>query len=97
MSIRSEKRGNSSDEGFEPADVKATQPETTVCRQEDAHRIMDAFRQLSFQEQAAVKAVYFDDLDTKEAAERLGMRHGTLRSHISRAIAKLQTKMNLIE
>jgi RNA polymerase sigma-70 factor (ECF subfamily) len=95
--IRRETRSDNSHPSFEPADWKVKQAETTASQREDKDQIMKAIQQLSSDEQAVIKAMYFDNLNTKEAAAKLGMMHGTLRSHVSRAIAKLQTKMNLTE
>ena len=82
---------------YEPVDKKATSSEEIACKHEDICRLLTNVEQLSDVEQAALTAIYRDEITYEKAAERLNMQIGSVKSLVSRAITKLQNKMTSTE
>lgn len=61
------------------------------------HDVRRALAALPRQQRAVVVLVYFDDLTGPQAAELLGISVGTVKSTLSRALAKLRTSPLLID
>lgn len=65
-------------------------PEQQVVSDAELETLIDQIEQLPDTDQTILSYRYFLDLETREIAEALDMRHGTVRSRISRALAKLR-------
>ena len=59
-------------------------------RAEDRDEVRRALSQLSAEHRRVVALRYFVDLSTREVANALGVREGTVKSRLSRALAQLQ-------
>jgi RNA polymerase sigma-70 factor (ECF subfamily) len=70
--------------------VEADDRSTPVAQDGDAGWLLDHVRRLPRRQAHAVVLVYVEQLDHDEAAEVLGCRPSTLRTHLQRARAALQ-------
>ncbi|WP_438306722.1 SigE family RNA polymerase sigma factor (plasmid) [Streptomyces sp. HUAS TT11] len=59
------------------------------------HSLSDVLRLLPSRQRAVVVLRYFEDLSVEETAEVLGCRPGTVRSHTTKALALLRSKLAL--
>ncbi|MGW1994957.1 SigE family RNA polymerase sigma factor [Embleya sp. NPDC001921] len=62
----------------------------TTLRFEDRRVIMDALTRLPVRQRAAIALCYLDDMSHEQAAEVLGTRPSTIRSQVTRGLAKLR-------
>ena len=60
---------------------------------EAAHELVASLRQLPHRQRAVVVLRYYLDLPEAEIAEMLGVRLGTVKSSLHRALARLQTEV----
>mgnify|MGYP005816737879 CR=1 FL=1 len=67
-----------------PAVAAAVGPETVVLQQEERRRIVAAILRLPVIYREPIVLVYYHQLSTREAAQVLGLREGTLRSRMTR-------------
>jgi len=65
--------------------------ETNLIRQQQSERLMKALARLPVKERAAIVLREIEGLSTAEVARILGSREVTVRSQISRALARLRT------
>ncbi len=79
-------------EGFRPGEA-APSPEAAAVASEDRRRLLDLVNQLDEDDRLVVASRYFLDLSSEETAATLGIPEGTVKSRLSRALAKLRTRV----
>ena len=77
--------------GFRPGDA-APSPETAAVAAEDRSLLLDLVNGLSEEDRLVVTSRYFLELSSEETAAALGIPEGTVKSRLSRALARLRTK-----
>ena len=86
---------DAADDDERPAlEVAAPESGVDIASRLDLERAMTV---LSDGERAAIGACYYADLSHEEAAERLGIPLGTVKTHILRAKAKLKARLASLE
>ncbi|HEV2126237.1 MAG TPA: sigma factor-like helix-turn-helix DNA-binding protein, partial [Chloroflexota bacterium] len=65
-------------------------PELSALATEEHAQLIDAVRQLRAEDRAAIAGRYFLDLSEAEMAQTLGWPRGTVKSRLSRALARLR-------
>jgi len=76
-------------EGFRPGDA-APSPETAAVAKEDSARLLRLVNGLSDEDRLVVTSRYFLELSSEETAAALGIPEGTVKSRLSRALARLK-------
>jgi RNA polymerase sigma factor (sigma-70 family) len=76
----------------EPADPQAT-PEQEAERHEQRDVLLAAMRDLSEEDRLVLAYRWFLDLSESEMAEAMGVARGTVKSRLSRAMARLRTRL----
>jgi RNA polymerase sigma factor (sigma-70 family) len=76
-------------EGFRPGDA-APSPETATVAAEDTTRLLQLVNALSDEDRLVVTSRYFLELSSEETAAALGIPEGTVKSRLSRALARLR-------
>lgn len=76
-----------------PSGGAAPSPEATLLASDERHRLLQAVSTLREEEQLVVACRYFLDLSEDETAETLGLRRGTVKSRLSRALARLRVDL----
>jgi RNA polymerase sigma-70 factor (ECF subfamily) len=71
----------------------ALSPEASALARERRDLVLDALRRMSEDDRIVIAYRYFFDLSEIEMAEALGVARGTVKSRLSRAIARLRTVM----
>jgi RNA polymerase sigma-70 factor (ECF subfamily) len=79
-------------EGFRPGEA-APSPEAAAVASEDRRRLLALVNQLDDDDRLVVASRYFLDLSSEETAAALGIPEGTVKSRLSRALAKLKTRV----
>ena len=74
--------------GASPAD-----PEDEAVRDERRRRLLDAVRALPEKDQLVITCRYFLELSEAETAQVLGWPKGTIKSRLSRALARLRERL----
>ena|SRR5579859_1018131 len=77
-------------ERFRPGDA-APSPEAAAVAAEETQRLLDLVRGLSEEDQLVIASRYFLELSGEETALALGIAEGTVKSRLSRALARLRT------
>lgn len=77
----------------EPSGGAAPSPEATLLASDERHRLLQAVSTLREEEQLVVVCRYFLDLSEDETAQTLGLRRGTVKSRLSRALARLRVDL----
>ncbi len=80
-----------------PADDAAPSPEAAALISEARRDLMDAVNSLPEKDRMVIACRYFLDLSEAEAAAVLGIRRGTVKSRLSRALARLRDEMGTVE
>ena len=75
--------------GFDPADPKAG-TEEHVLKKEEQQRLREGIAQLPEEQQEALVLTQLEGVSYEEAAARLGVSEGTVKSRVNRAKAKLK-------
>ena len=75
-----------------PGDA-APSPEAAVLGAEGRERLLAAVNELREEERLVVACRYFLDLSEADTAAALGLRPGTVKSRLSRALARLRTSL----
>lgn len=70
-----------------------TSPSAALSRDARYARMQEAVRQLSEEQQAAIRLRYFEGLPTKEIAERLGKSDGAVRVLLWRSMRQLEKQL----
>jgi RNA polymerase sigma-70 factor (sigma-E family) len=80
-------------------ELTLTQPADTVIRDQDPAdpAVIAAVRRLPERQRQVVALRLFLDLDTETTAETLGISSGTVKAHLSRAVAALREDLRLKE
>jgi len=80
-------------------ELPLTQPMDTVMRDQDPAdpAVIAAVRRLPERQRQVVALRLLLDLDTETTAETLGISPGTVKAHLSRAVAALREALNLKE
>ena len=73
----------------------APSPEAAALDAETRTRLLDAVETLREEERAVVACRYFLDLSEAETAAALGIRRGTVKSRLSRALDRLRTRLEV--
>ena len=71
----------------------ALSPEASALARERRELVLDALRNMREEDRLVIAYRYFFDLTEVEMAEALGVARGTVKSRLSRAIARLRTAM----
>ncbi|MCI0344012.1 MAG: sigma-70 family RNA polymerase sigma factor [Chloroflexi bacterium] len=77
-----------------PSDDAAPSPEAAVIAAESRAVLLAALNELRDDDREVIAARYFLDLSETEAAATLGIARGTVKSRLSRALARLRTGMH---
>jgi RNA polymerase sigma-70 factor (ECF subfamily) len=72
----------------------APSPEERLLRQEETSRLLDGVQRLNRTDRELIGLRYGSELTPQEIAETLGLREGTVRTRLSRALARLRTALN---
>jgi len=79
-------------EGFRPGDA-APSPEAASVAAEDRARLLAMVNELGEEDRLVIASRYFLELNGLETAAALGIPEGTVKSRLSRALAKLRAKL----
>jgi RNA polymerase sigma-70 factor (ECF subfamily) len=78
-------------EGFRPGDA-APSPEAASVAAEDSARLLALVNELGEEDRLVIASRYFLELSSEETAAALGIPEGTVKSRLSRALARLRSK-----
>lgn len=78
---------------IEPVDARPD-PERELMSSELRGAIIRAERQLSAQQKTIFRLRHYEDLSLEEIADQLGLRAGTVRAHLFRAIQKIRRELS---
>ena len=78
-------------EGFRQGDA-APSPEAAAVAAEDRRRLLRLVNSLEEQDRLVIASRYFLELSGEETAAALGIPEGTVKSRLSRALARLRTR-----
>lgn len=73
--------------------VPAERPDDEAVRSESQRRVVDALRTLPGRQRECVVLRYYLNLSERETAEALGIANGSVKSHTSRALAALESRL----
>ncbi len=94
--VRSSQRRHGLDlrlaEGFRPGDA-APSPEAAAVAAEDRRRLLDLVNTLDEDDRMVISSRYFLELSGEETAAVLGVPEGTVKSRLSRALARLRARL----
>jgi RNA polymerase sigma-70 factor (ECF subfamily) len=76
-----------------PSSDAAPSPESAVLDHESRATLLAAVNRLRDEDREIIGARYFLDLSEAEAAETLGLRRGTVKSRLSRALGRLRDEL----
>ena len=79
-------------EGFRPGDA-APSPEAAAVAAEDRSRLLALVNELSEEDRRVIATRYFLELSGEETAVALGIPEGTVKSRLSRALARLRQRV----
>ena len=79
-------------EGFRPGDA-APSPEAVALASDDRRRLLAAVNAMGDEDRLVIASRYFLELSGEETAAALGIPEGTVKSRLSRALAKLKTQL----
>ena len=74
-------------------DDTVTSPETALLESDTRAELLEGLRRLEERDRLVIACRYFLDLSEAETATTLGCRRGTVKSRLSRALARLRTEM----
>ena len=77
------------DQGFDPADPKAS-TEDQVIAADEHRRLREGIAQLPEEQREALVLTQLEGVSYEDAAEQLGVSEGTVKSRVNRAKAKLK-------
>ena len=79
-------------EGFRPGDA-APSPEAVAVAADERRRLLAMINALSEEDRQVIASRYFLQLSGEETAAALGIPEGTVKSRLSRALARLKTRV----
>jgi RNA polymerase sigma factor (sigma-70 family) len=79
-------------DGFRPGDA-APSPEAATVAAEDRDRLLRLVNGLGEEDRLVITSRYFLELSGEETAAALGIPEGTVKSRLSRALARLRAKL----
>jgi len=79
-------------EGYRPGGA-APSPEAAAVAAEDRRRLLSMVNALSEEDRMVIASRYFLELSGEETAEALGIPEGTVKSRLSRALARLRERV----
>jgi len=79
-------------EGFRPGDA-APSPEAVAIAADDRRRLLAMVNALSEEDRLVIASRYFLQLSGEETAAALGIAEGTVKSRLSRALARLRARV----
>src|SRR5438552_1725395 len=79
-------------EGFRPGDA-APSPEAVAVAADERRRLLETINALSEDDRLVIASRYFLDLSGEETAAALGIPEGTVKSRLSRALARLKARV----
>jgi len=79
-------------EGFRPGDA-APSPEAAAIASEERQRLLLLINQLDEDDRLVISSRYFLELSSEETAAALGIPEGTVKSRLSRALARLRARV----
>ena len=79
-------------EGFRPGDA-APSPEAVAVATDERRRLLALVNSLSDEDRLVIASRYFLELTGEETAATLGIPEGTVKSRLSRALARLRSKV----
>ena len=79
-------------EGFRPGDA-AQSPEAVAVAADERRRLLALVNALSDEDRRVIACRYFLELSSEETAAALGVPEGTVKSRLSRALARLRTQV----
>jgi RNA polymerase sigma factor (sigma-70 family) len=77
----------------DPSGEAAPSPEGALLAQEERTALLAAVNDLREDDRLVIACRYFLELSEQETAAALGIRHGTVKSRTSRALARLRTQI----
>jgi RNA polymerase sigma factor (sigma-70 family) len=79
-------------EGFRPGDA-APSPEAVAVAADERRRLLGLVNAMSDEDRRVIACRYFLELNSEETAAALGVREGTVKSRLSRALARLRPQV----
>ena len=79
-------------EGFRPGDA-APSPEAAAVAAEERQRLLELVNRLEQDDRLVISSRYFLELSGEETAAALGIPEGTVKSRLSRALARLRARL----
>jgi RNA polymerase sigma-70 factor (ECF subfamily) len=79
-------------EGFRPGDA-APSPEAVAVAADERHRLLAIINTLGEEDRMVIASRYFLQLSGEETAAALGIAEGTVKSRLSRALARLKARV----
>ncbi|TME19748.1 MAG: sigma-70 family RNA polymerase sigma factor [Chloroflexi bacterium] len=79
-------------EGFRPGDA-APSPEAVAVAADERRRLLAMVNALSHEDRLVIASRYFLELSGEETAAALGIAEGTVKSRLSRALARLKARV----
>jgi len=79
-------------EGFRPGDA-APSPEAVAVAADERRRLLAMVNALSHEDRLVIASRYFLELSGEETAAALGIAEGTVKSRLSRALARLKIRV----
>src|SRR5436305_10152368 len=79
-------------EGFRPGDA-APSPEAVAVAADERRRLLAMVNALSHEDRLVIASRYFLELSGEETAAALGIAEGTVKSRLSRALARLKVRV----
>jgi RNA polymerase sigma factor (sigma-70 family) len=81
--------------GEAPSGGAAPSPEGVVLASEERERLLEAVNKLREDDRLVLGCRYFLDLSEEETAAALGVRRGTVKSRLSRALERLRAELGV--
>jgi RNA polymerase sigma factor (sigma-70 family) len=76
-----------------PLDERVAATEDELVVREDQRRLLDALRDLPRRQQACIVLRYYDELGIDDIAAALGVSRNSVKTHLQRGLAALETKL----